>query len=72
MAKCLLAYQGSPLGPSTTVSSDGAASDRGASGVTGYTVTTAPDLSAATEKAKGCPVLTSGGSIAVHEALEMG
>ena len=64
--------QGSPLGPSASVSSDGATSDGGASALTGYTVITATDLSAATEKAKGCPVLASGGSIEVYEALEMG
>jgi hypothetical protein len=64
--------QGSPFGPSTTVSGDGSTSEGGASRLTGYTLITAPDLSAATEKAKACPVLTSGGSIEVYEALEMG
>lgn len=63
--------QGSPFGPSTTVSG-GDTTEGGASGLTGYTIITASDLPAATEKAKGCPVLTSGGSIEVYEALEMG
>ena len=63
--------QGSPFGPSSTVSGDGTR-DGGASGLTGYTVITAESLAAATEKAKGCPVVTTGGSIEVYEALEMG
>lgn len=66
-----LVDQGSPFGPSTTVSGDGT-SDGGASMLTGYTIITAPDLPAATERARGCPVLTSGGSIEVYESLEMG
>ena len=63
--------QGSPFGPSATVSGSGA-TDSGASALTGYTIITADSLSAASEKAKGCPVVTSGGSIEVYEALEMG
>jgi hypothetical protein len=67
-----IADQGSPFGPSTTVTADGTTKDGGASALTGYTIITAADLAAATEKAKGCPVLASGGSIEIYEALETG
>ncbi len=63
--------QGSPFGPSLAVNSDGATGEATAA-LTGYTIITAPNISAAAEKAKGCPVLVTGGSIEVYEALEMG
>ena len=34
---------------------------------TGYTILTAPTIDAATKMAKGCPILKSGGSVAVYE-----
>jgi hypothetical protein len=66
-----LVDQGAPLGPSTSVSTGGV-TPGGAAQLTGYTIITAASLDAASEKAKGCPVLTSGGSIEVYEALAMG
>lgn len=66
-----LVDQGSPFGPSTTVTGVGT-SEGGTSALTGYTIITADSLSAASDKAKTCPVITSGGTIEVYEALEMG
>ena len=67
-----LVDQGAPFGPSASVSSDGGTTPGGSAQLTGYTIITAADLSAASEKAKGCPVLSSGGAIEVYEALPMG
>ncbi len=67
----LPSYQGSPFGRSKTISGS-ETSDGGASALTGYTIISAESLAAATDKAKGCPVLSSGGSIEIYEALEMG
>ena len=66
-----LVDQGSPFGPSTTVSGDGT-TESGTSALTGYTIISADNLSAATDKAETCPVLASGGTVEVYEALEMG
>jgi hypothetical protein len=38
---------------------------------TGYTILEASTLEAATRMAKGCPILKSGGSVAVYETAEM-
>jgi hypothetical protein len=62
---------GNPFGPSTTVAPDGTVRDGGAAGLTGYTILQADDLGAATELAKGCPVLASGGSIEVYETFQV-
>jgi hypothetical protein len=62
---------GNPFGPSQTVASDGTVSDGGASGLSGYTILKADDLSAATGMAKGCPILSGGGSIEVYETFEV-
>jgi hypothetical protein len=63
---------GSPFGPSSSIASDGAVSQGGASDLTGYSIISAATLSEACDKAKGCPVLSSGGSIEVYEALPIG
>ncbi|HUP16003.1 MAG TPA: hypothetical protein VM848_08140 [Acidimicrobiia bacterium] len=61
---------GNPTGVAKTVSSDGSVSDGGGSNpVTGYSVITADNLDAAVEMAKGCPHVTSGGSIEVAETF---
>jgi hypothetical protein len=62
---------GNPFGPSMTLSG-GDASHGGASSLTGYSIISAPDLAAATEKAKGCPALAAGGAVEVYEAIEIG
>ena len=61
---------GSPFGNSATVSSGGVA-DGGKSGAGGYSIVSADSLSDATAKAKGCPVLASGGSVEIYEAIPM-
>ena len=62
---------GNPFGPSASVAADGTVSDGGGSGLTGYTILQADGLAAATELARGCPVLSSGGSIEVYETFEV-
>jgi hypothetical protein len=66
-----LVEAGNPFGPSATVSSDGSVGDGGQSGLTGYSVIGAVSLAAATELAKGSPVLAAGGSVEVYEAIEL-
>ncbi|HEY2549374.1 MAG TPA: hypothetical protein VGI64_02225 [Streptosporangiaceae bacterium] len=61
---------GNPFGGSATVSSGGV-TGRGASGAGGYSVITASSLEDATAKTTGCPVLASGGTVEVFEAIPM-
>ena len=63
---------GNPFGPSSTIAPDGGVSEGGRSALTGYSIISAENLSEASDKAKGCPVLTSGGSIEVYEAMPIG
>jgi len=63
---------GSPFGPSSTVGADGSVSDGGLSALTGYSIISADSLASACDKAKGCPVLGSGGTIGVYEATPIG
>jgi hypothetical protein len=63
---------GNPFGASCTVASNGSTSDGGKAGLTGYSIIEADNLSDAAKKAKGCPVLASGGSIEVYEAMPIG
>ena len=62
---------GNPFAASCTISSDGSTADGGTKGLTGYSVIDASSMADATEKAKGCPVLASGGTVEVYEALDM-
>lgn len=63
---------GNPVGKSSTVRSDGSvANDGGANPVSGYSLIEAASLADAHGKARGCPLLASGGSIEVAEALDM-
>jgi hypothetical protein len=62
---------GNPFGASATVDSSGASTDGGASGLTGYSILSADDLGAATEMAKGCPVLSGGGMVEVYETFDV-
>jgi hypothetical protein len=63
---------GNPTGASRTVTADGSASDGGGSNpLTGYSLISATDLDAAVSLAKGCPILSSGGSVEVAEAIDM-
>ncbi|MBI5948157.1 MAG: hypothetical protein HY875_08470 [Chloroflexi bacterium] len=60
---------GNPCGPSRGIASDGSISEHAASALTGYSVVKAASLDAATKLAKGCPVLSSGGSVEVYETF---
>ena len=63
---------GNPTGQSKTISADGSVKNGGgANPVTGYSLITATDIDAALAHAKGCPILTVGGSVEVAEALDM-
>jgi len=59
---------GNPFGPSASVASDGSVGGASA-GLTGYSIIKGDSLQAATEAAKGCPILSSGGSIEVYETF---
>lgn len=59
---------GNPVGQSYTVSANGVASDGGANPASGFTVVTADTIDAATDMAKGCPMVVNGsGSVEVAE-----
>jgi hypothetical protein len=67
-----LVVPGNPMGMSQTVSASGVADDGGANPVSGYSVVEATDIGAATELAKGCPMVTNNvGTVEVAELLEM-
>ena len=59
-------------GAAKTIASDGSASD-GAIGTpaTGYSIINADSIDSAAEKAKGCPVLDTGGQLVVYETVDM-
>ncbi len=64
---------GNPTGPSKTIASDGAVSDGGGPNpVSGYSIIEADGIDDALGKAKGCPILASGGSIEVGELIDVG
>ena len=63
---------GNPTGPAKTVGAGGAVTDGGGvNPITGYGLFNADSLDAAVEIAKECPILDSGGSVEVAEAIEM-
>jgi hypothetical protein len=65
-----VADPGNPFTPaSNRVGPDGSVS-AGAGGGSGYSILEADSLAAATDLAKGCPVLTGGASIGVYETFE--
>ena len=61
---------GNPFGAGTTVS-NGRAGNGGASKLSGYSIINAESLADAADKANKCPVLQSGGTVEVYEALAM-
>lgn len=64
---------GQPVGQSTTVGSDGSVvNDGGSNPTTGYGLFDAKDLNEAISLAKGCPILSSGGSVELAETFEPG
>jgi hypothetical protein len=62
---------GNPLAASATVDDNGASAGGGANPASGYSLINAGSLDEATEKAKGCPVIASGGSVEVAETIEI-
>jgi hypothetical protein len=62
---------GSPFDAAATVHPDGSTTDGGSTGLGGYSIVSAPSLAAATDLAKGCPVLRTGGSVDVYETVAM-
>lgn len=63
---------GNPVGPSLTVNPDGSVTDNGgANPASGYSLIEAESADDAVAKAKGCPILSSQGSIEVAEAFDM-
>ena len=62
---------GNPFAGSMTVEADGNATEGAASELTGYAILKADTLAAATDMAKSCPILASGGTIEVYETLPM-
>ncbi|HEY5979457.1 MAG TPA: hypothetical protein VIT41_07465 [Microlunatus sp.] len=61
---------GNPFGGASTVAAAGT-SEGTSSGLGGYSIITADSLAEATTKTLGCPVLATGGSVEVYEALPM-
>ena len=57
---------GAPFGASAAVGGEVTAQ------LTGYSIVDAISLDAAVAKAGGCPILASGGTVEVYEALDMG
>jgi hypothetical protein len=63
---------GNPVGGSSTVKSDGSlVSGGGANPVSGYSLIEASSLADAHKKAMGCPLLKSGGTIEIAQAMDM-
>ena len=62
---------GAPFGASSSIDSKGKSTKGNGAGLTGYSIIETTTLADATKKAKGCPVLTSGGTVEVYEALPM-
>lgn len=63
---------GNPVGISSTVKSDGkVVKNGGANPASGYSLIEAKTLDAALKHAKGCPILSAGGSVEVAEAMDM-
>ena len=63
---------GNPIGAVATISSDGTTShDGGSNPVNGYSLVTAPDIEGALSLAKGCPILSNGGSVEIGETIDV-
>ena len=64
---------GAPFGTSATIASDGTSRPgAGDAPANGYTIIEAANLQDAVEMTKGCPGLSSGGSVKLYEAIQMG
>ncbi len=61
---------GNPISASKKITADGSITS-GAGDASGYSVIEADSLDAATDLAKGCPVLQGGASVSVFETFEV-
>jgi hypothetical protein len=61
---------GNPFATSWTVHPDGS-STVGDGALTGYSIIDAPDLAAAADLTKGCPLLADGGTVEVYQTIAM-
>ena len=67
-----IADGGNPIGAAVTIHSDGSTSDGGgANPLSGYSLINAGNIDAAVAMAKGCPVLSGGGTVEVAETFEI-
>ncbi len=62
---------GNPVGKSKTVTADGVLDHGGSNPLSGYSLINAPDMDAALEIAKGCPMMDDGGTVEVIQAIDM-
>lgn len=62
---------GNPVSQTVTINPDGSTRPGGNNPITGYSLIRAEDMDGAVKMAGGCPVLASGGSVAVAEAIDM-
>jgi hypothetical protein len=63
---------GNPFsGQASSIGADGSVAQGASSGLTGYSILKADDLASATNLAKGCPILTSGGTLEVYETFQV-
>ena len=62
---------GNPVGLSKTVIGGAVVDDGGANPASGYSIISADNIDDAAEKAKGCPIHDSGGSVEIAEIIEM-
>jgi hypothetical protein len=60
---------GNPTGSNKTIASNGSVSNGGSNAATGYSILEANDADGAVKLAKGCPHLTSGGTVEVAEIM---
>ena len=66
-----VADPGHPVGLSKTVSAAGVSDNGGSNPLSGLSVIEAADIGKAADLAKGCPIITDGGSIEIAEVLAM-
>ncbi len=62
---------GNPVGAVRTVAADGSVTDGAIDAATGYSIVSAPDMTAAVALAAGCPLLARGGRVEVAETMPM-
>jgi hypothetical protein len=63
---------GNPFGASRAIAPDGTVRGGGGAALTGYSIVDADGLDDAVAKTRGCPVLSSGGTVDVYETVDVG